>query len=277
MFNATQLVIDAYVERLRERYVRVYGIMEPDYPGILAFVGRMALENIANTDAPYHDLFHTILVTEVGQEILLGKQLRIGGVTPAEWLHVVIALLCHDIGYVRGVCQGDQAKRFVTGNGDGRVSLPPGSTDAALTPYHVNRGQTFVRERFGSVSLIDDESICRSIENTRFPVPDGDSYHELTSGAALVRAADLIGQMADVNYLRKCSALFQEFVETGAAEKLGYSSADDLRVAYPKFFWREVRPYIGEALRYLSATQSGKVWVNNLYANVFIEEHQEDV
>ena len=90
----------------------------------------------------------------------------------------------------------------------------------------------------------------------------------------LLRAADLIGQLADINYLCKTSALFAEFRETGAAGKLGYQTPDDLRTAYPAFFWQAVRPYIGDALRYLRVTQEGKQWIANLYAHVFSEEHR---
>ena len=35
-----------------------------------------------------------------------------------------------------------------------------------------------------------------------------------------------------------------------------------------------VRPYIGDALRYLQITQEGKQWASNLYANVFSMEHR---
>ena len=84
----------------------------------------------------------------------------------------------------------------------------------------------------------------------------------------------MIGQLADINYLRKTSALYPEFHETGVSEKLGYQSADDLRAAYPSFFWKAVRPYIGDALKYLRVTQEGKQWIANLYAHVFSEEHR---
>ena len=86
-------------------------------------------------------------------------------------------------------------------------------------------------------------------------------------------AADLIGQLGDVDYLRKVSGLFHEFQETGAAEALGYTSASDLRQAYPKFFWNGVRPYIEDALGFLPVTQDGKTWIANLYGNVFAAEH----
>ena len=90
-------------------------------------------------------------------------------------------------------------------------------------------------------------------------------------------AADLMGQLADINYLRKTPALFNEFRETGMADTLKYKTAADLRANYPQFFWQEVKPYIGDALRYLKVTQEGKLWIANLYANVFSMEHRGQI
>ena len=126
MFNPTQLVIDAFVDRLQGMYQRVYGLLEPGYPGIIEFVGNLALENIANSDAPYHDVEHTIMVTLLGQEVLRGKHISEGGVTPHDWLHFIISLLCHDIGYVRGVCRGDRDGRYVISLQGETMALPPG-------------------------------------------------------------------------------------------------------------------------------------------------------
>jgi Clp protease len=97
---------------------------------------------------------------------------------------------------------------------------------------------------------------------------------ELNDFPGLVGAADLIGQLADINYLRNQAALFNEFRETGVSNKLKYNSVADLRANYPDFFWKTVRPYIGDALRYLRVTQEGQQWIANLYANVFSMEHR---
>ena len=273
MFNATQLVIDAFVDKLRDDYFRMYGILEPEYPNIISFVARMAMENIANSDALYHDVFHTISVAEVGQEILRGKHLIEGGVSPRDWLHFVISLMCHDIGYVRGVCRQDKDGHYVIDTDGSTTTLPEGATDASLTPYHVNRGQIFVRERFGHVGLIDAEEIARNIENTRFPVPDDSDYKATDDYPGLLRAADLIGQMADINYLRKGAALYYEFEENGTNKALGYTNPAKLSNSYPGFFWHMVTPYIRDALRYLQVTQQGKLWISNFFAHVFSEEH----
>jgi hypothetical protein len=279
MFNPTQIVIEAFVVELQVMYQRTYGVLEPSYPGIIGFVARLALENIANSDAAYHDVNHTIMVTLVGQEILRGRHISVGGITPREWLHFIVSLLCHDIGYVRGICRGDGNGRYVTNLAGDTVSVPEGSTDASMTPYHVARSRIFVRERFGKVALshLETMEIEANIEHTRFPVP-GDENHALTGDfPGLLRAADLIGQLADINYLRKTSALFNEFRETGMTDTLKYNSAADLRSNYPQFFWQVVRPYIDDALRYLRVTQEGKLWIANLYANVFSTEHRGQI
>jgi hypothetical protein len=273
MFNPTAVVIDAFVEELKRAYIATYTTLEPDYPGIIGYVGNMALEIIANSDAPYHDLGHTICVTMLGQEVIRGKHLREGGVGPRDWLHFIISLLCHDIGYVRGICKHDQGGRYVTNARNETIMLPPGATDASLTPYHVERGKLFVRERFAKNRHIDVDTVCANIEYTRFPVPErgerpGSDY------PALLRASDLIGQLADPNYMRKGSALFAEFAETGVNQQLGYKTPATLRAEYPTFFWSQVGPYVEDALANLRMTQEGKQWVANLYAHIFAEEHR---
>ena len=274
MFNPTETVIASFISHIKAKYDRIYGMLEPEYPQIVAFVANLALENIANSDAAYHDVHHTIMVTEVGLEIIRGKHISRGGVTPRDWLHFAVALLCHDIGYVRGVCQGDRKGSYIIDSEGKTISLPPGSSDAAMTPFHVARSKLFVRERFGHVKVLDSDQIEANIEHTRFPVPQDDAHGSTDDYPGLLRAADLIGQLADIHYIRKLAALFSEFRETGAASKLGYATAADMRDEYPYFFWNSVSPFLQDAVRYLQVTQEGKLWVANLYAHVFAEEHK---
>lgn len=63
MFNTTEILIDAFVKQIREGYRRTYGCLKTDYQDIIAWAGNMALENIANSDALYHNVEHSILVT----------------------------------------------------------------------------------------------------------------------------------------------------------------------------------------------------------------------
>ncbi|NER08512.1 MAG: metal-dependent phosphohydrolase, partial [Okeania sp. SIO3C4] len=107
MFNPTQQLITSFVQELQKGYDQNYGGLKSDYANIIVWSGRMALENIANGDALYHNVEHTILVTLVGQELLRGKHIRDGGVSCEDWLHFMVSLLCHDIGYIKGVCRAD--------------------------------------------------------------------------------------------------------------------------------------------------------------------------
>ncbi|EFC43999.1 predicted protein [Naegleria gruberi] len=180
-------------------------------------------------------------------------------------------------GYVRGVCKKDNIEQgiFATGKGEETVTVISGSTDASLTPYHVDRGKLFVEERFSGHSLIKVSVIQKNIELTRFPVPIGEDPKDSNGYPGIVRAADLIGQLSEPRYLQKIAALYYEFAETGTAIKLGYKCPGDLRNSYPKFYWKSVYPYIKNILPFLNTTQEGKFYLAGLYANVFSVEHLE--
>jgi|TARA_Y100000310_G_scaffold277991_1_gene296165 hypothetical protein len=273
MFNPTLVVIEAFLQRLQEWYVKTFGDNEHEV-NLLVSNARHSLEIIANSDAPYHDVNHTMMVVMVGQEILRGKIMLEGDLLAREWIHFIISLLSHDIGYVRGICRADRNGRYAINKFMDTVAPPPGATDAFLTPYHVDRAKLFIMERFRHDTDIDAEIIMRNIERTRFPVPHEEDHLSSHDMPGLLRAADLIGQLADPHYMRKISALFAEFSETGQASKMGYATAADLRAGYPKFFWEVVTPFIGDGVRYLRRTQEGQQWIANLYANVFTEEHE---
>ena len=276
MFNLTQERIDSCVRRLQGGYFRIYGSSKAEYAELIASVARVTLENIARSDAAYHDVDHTILVTLAGQEILRGKHIREGNVSCDDWFHSIISLLCHDIGYIKGICHQDRSKEklFVTSKDGEFITLKPGATDAALTDYHVDRGQLFVEENFSGYKLIDTKLINDNIEMTRFPIPQEGKYQQTSNYAGLARAADLIGQLADPHYLQKMPALFYEFLENGTSEKLGYNHPGDLRSAYPDFFKNVVSPYIQDGLHHLEVTRQGREIIASLYENVWVVENE---
>lgn len=267
LLDVTTLLIDAMVDRLTATYHRTYGSQDAAVPEIVAWAAELAIENIGRSDALYHDIEHTIMVTLCGAEILRCRHLVEGGVTTRDWLHVVVSLLCHDIGYVRGVCRGDVAGAWRTGCGD-TVALPPGATDAALQPWHVDRGMQFVRERFAGNEILDVDVIIANIDYTRFPVTDDEGYHETTSYRAICRAADLVGQLADPYYLAKLPALYKEMEETGLHERLGYKDPSEMRARFPDFYARAVHPWVEASLRYLNVTAEGRRWIANLHDHV---------
>lgn len=272
MFNATTLLADAFGRHLAETYLRIYGGAFPEYARILDSAGKLIMERIANSDALYHNANHTSLVTLVGEAILRGK-LTSRPVEPSDWLHFILALLAHDIGYVRGVCPGDGPDRFVINEAGDTITLPRGASDAALSAYHVDRSKIAVRSRFATMPAVDAERLADAIEYTRFPVPQDNAHSATDTEPGLVRAADLIGQLADPLYLRRLNALYYEFEEAGLARSCGYSSPADMVDKYPTFFWKTVEPLIGPALQYLELTIEGKQWIANLYSHVFTIEH----
>lgn len=276
LLNQSQILINNFLQQLESVYYGIYAQQNSDYIELISQVAMLALESIANSDALYHNVEHTILVTLAGQEIIRGKHLQEGSVSCQDWLHFIVSLLCHDIGYVQGICSQDQPHQrvYATGIGQDKVTLPKGKTDASLTPYHVDRGKLFIKERFGSHPLLDTQAIEHSIELTRFPVPADLDHQDTLNYPGLVRAADLIGQLSDPRYLQKIVALFYEFEEIGANKTLGYQTPGDLRQNYPNFFWNVVLPYIQPSLSYLELTPCGQQILANLYANVFRVEHE---
>jgi hypothetical protein len=273
MFNPNSIVASAFGDYLSEQYVQYFSGRKPEYASYIGGAARLVLERLGNTDALYHNAEHTMMVSLVGQQIMRGRLVSVP-VQPEDWLHYTLALLVHDIGYARGICSGDTDEEVVI-NLDGETITPPrGASDAYLAPYHIDRGMIYVRERFGKSEFVDEERIATAIEFTRFPIPSDPQYTATDTEPALIRAADLIGQMGDPFYHRKINGLYHEFAEIGLAEKLGYKSAADLVEEYPKFFWSEVQPYIGTALRYLEQTIEGKQWVAQLYNHVFQVDHR---
>jgi hypothetical protein len=255
-----------------------FGSSHANLADFLPYVSRLTLECIGNSDALYHDIEHSMLVALVGHDILMGRTMM-RSTTARDYANFILACLTHDIGYVRGVVQGDGDGEYIADVTGRTIRLPIGSSDAAMAPYHVDRSKLFVIERFDMLDYLDADRIARAIEYTRFPYPSAsdnngpvDDLNE--EEGLLLRAADLIGQLGDPNYMRKANALFYEFEEIGLNEKLGYKTPADVVYKYPQFYWKNVAPQIQTAIRYLNVTSSGRQWIANLYSNVFRAERE---
>jgi hypothetical protein len=264
------LAAEALGSFLSSHLSRRFGSTQAGLTELIPSVARLALECIGNSDALYHNVEHTMLVTLVGYDIMKGRSLLMP-TSADDYAHVIVACLLHDIGYVRGVLMGDSEDGYVVDAKGGKANLQRGSSDAALTPYHVERSKLFALDRLSKMDLIDATRVARAIEFTRFPSaiePDGQNAEE----GSLVRAADLIGQLGDPHYLRKANALYYEFEEAGMNKQLGYGSPADLTDLYPQFYYNSVSPHIQTAIRYLNVTSSGRQWIASLYSNVFRAE-----
>jgi hypothetical protein len=267
MMTLPELAVDALEEFLRSFMRRRFGPSQP-LVEIVPAAARLALECIGNSDALYHNVEHTMLVTLAGHDVLRGRALHTH-VSVEDYAHVIVACLGHDIGYVRGLFREDDADGFVIDAAGNRVTLPRGASDAGLMPHHVDRSKLYVMRRV--VAPLDKQRIADAIEGTRFPPLAGQQYGE---EASMVRAADFIGQLGDPNYIRKSNALYHEFEEVGINRQLGYDSPADIVHRYPQFYWDQVAPQIQTEIRYLNMTSSGRRWIANLYANVFRAEQE---
>jgi hypothetical protein len=272
MITVPELAAEALGSFLSSHMDRRFGSTQAGMTELISSVARLALECIGNSDALYHNVEHTMLVTLVGYDIMKGRSLLMP-TTAEEYAHVIVACLLHDIGYVRGVLMGDSENSYVIDAEGSKAKLPRGASDAALTPHHVDRSKLFALDRLSNMEFIDASRVARAIEFTRFPSAIDPAGQDVEEGS-LVRAADLIGQLGDPHYLRKANALYYEFEEVGMNRQLGYASPADLTDLYPQFYYNSVAPHIQTAIRYLNVTSSGRQWIASLYSNVFRAESE---
>ena len=269
MITIPELAAEALGSFLTDHVTRRFSSSDASLTEVMPLAARLALDCIGNSDALYHNVEHTMLVTLAGYDIMSGRALLVP--TDAnDFAHLILACLFHDIGYVRGILKGDGADGYVVDGKGGKIKLSRGASDAALMPYHVDRSKLFVIDRFANSKVVDAARIARAIEFTRFPPVEADD--QAKEDGMLLRAADLIGQLGDPHHLRKANALYYEFEEVGMNRQLGYTSPADLTDSYPQFFWSSISPHIQTAIQYLNVTSRGRQWIAGLYSNVFCAE-----
>jgi hypothetical protein len=259
---------------LTRDFRRIFGSVHDDDAERLGSAARATIECLARSDALYHNYEHTLQVTMVGRDILHGMMVS-QRIEPADYSHLIVACLLHDIGYVRGVLSGDTETEFIIDHKGNTITLPRGASDAALTPYHVDRSKLFALERLERTPNIDPARIAEAIEMTRFPVPENRNLASESLEPKLVQAADFIGQLGDPLYARKANALYYEFEEIGTNRQLGYSSPADIIEKYPAFFWNCVSTHLEDGIRYLNMTASGRQWIANLHHHILCAERAQ--
>jgi hypothetical protein len=269
----TAIAADKLGKFLTRDFRRIFGSVHDDDAERLGSAARSTIECLARSDALYHNYEHTLQVTMVGCDILHGMMVS-QRPEPEDYIHLIVACLLHDIGYVRGVLSGDTETEFVIDGSGGKITLPRGASDAALTPYHVDRSKLFALERLEKTPNIDAARVAAAIEMTRFPVPQ-DRKAVAGLEPKLVQAADFIGQLGDPLYSRKANALYYEFEEIGTNRQLGYSSPADIIEKYPSFFWNCVSTHLDDGIKYLNMTASGRQWIANLHHHILCAERAQ--
>jgi hypothetical protein len=185
---------------LRMIFDDVLRLFEGKYPGFYPI------------KTPYHNLPHTLDVFLCAVRLMHGMFFSGVKLTEREMTLVMAATLLHDVGYA-------QSK-------DTRES----GTGAQYTPTHVPRGIQFMHQYAGAhgipaafagdlAPIISCSDPMLSVGRIEF------SDDRIRLAGQIVGTADLVGQMADRNYLEKLVLLFQEFEEANMGN---YSSVHDM-------------------------------------------------
>src|ERR1700738_2068783 len=141
MITVPELAAEALGSFLTTHMSRRFGSTHANLIEALQSAARLALECIGNSDALYHNVEHTMLVTLVGYDIMKGRSL-LASTSASDYAHLIAACLFHDIGFVRGILTGDGEDGYVIDANGGKVKLPRGSSDAALM-YVTNMYEVF--------------------------------------------------------------------------------------------------------------------------------------
>ncbi len=161
---------------------------------------------------PYHNLPHTLDVFLCAVRLIHGLHHSGTKLTDREMMLVMTATLLHDVGYAQST--------------DSRES----GTGAQFTPVHVPRGIEFMRryaaEHGIPADFAADLAPVISCSDPMLSVARIDFADDrIRLAGQIVGTADLVGQMADRNYLEKLVFLFQEFKEANMGN---YASVHDM-------------------------------------------------
>src|SRR5437764_10765727 len=112
MITVPELAAEALGSFLATDMNRSFGSSHARLTELIPSVARLTLECIGNSDALYHNIEHTMLVTLAGHDILMGRAM-LRQTTADDYANFILACLAHDIGYVRGIVQGDDGDSYI--------------------------------------------------------------------------------------------------------------------------------------------------------------------
>ena len=75
MLNPISIMADRLGDYLSELYLQYFSHRNPEYASYMGGAARLVLERIGNSNALYHNIEHTLMVTLAGQQIIRGRLL----------------------------------------------------------------------------------------------------------------------------------------------------------------------------------------------------------
>jgi hypothetical protein len=185
----------------------------------------------------YHDLSHTMDCLLVTAKLMHGAYLNGIVFTQSDITLGLISALLHDTGYI-------QAVEDKTGTG------------AKYTVCHIDRSIEFMKKYFHDngfpseyLTICSEFLRCTGLDVKIAEIKFQSKEHEILG--QIIGTADLIGQMANENYLEKLPHLYDEFKEGGVP---GYDDKLELLKKTPAF-WEMVKKRLvnelGHVDRYL--------------------------
>ncbi|MDQ5987857.1 MAG: hypothetical protein CSYNP_03603 [Syntrophus sp. SKADARSKE-3] len=198
---------EKHFQPISEAFSLIEKLFEGRYPGYKG----------CNTQ--YHDLRHTLDALLAAARICDGYQIKNGPLREDLVQDLFMASLLHDTGYLQEI--GDDI-----------------GTGAKYTLNHVQRSIEFLYKNHEQFGIAKDRTsrIAKLIQctglSTRFEEVPFMTAEDRIAGAFL-GSADLLGQMADRQYLEKLLFLYYEFREAGIA---GYETEFDIFLKTEGFY-----------------------------------------
>ncbi len=206
---------DAVLALVRSLYVATYpsgsfALVEKAFNLVAGlYAGRYPGYQACNTE--YHNYCHILEVFSSTARLLDGRNLTRGVVAEEDESLLLVAALLHDAGYIQTIDDDE-------------------GTGAKYTSTHVKRSADFAVAQASCFGLTAAQAAktARLIIGTDMALKwDSIAYADTLERelAAILAAADLLGQMGDRAYLEKLLFLYYEYREAGVG---GYKSAFDV-------------------------------------------------
>lgn len=214
---ARELGLEEHLPAMERTHHDVIRLFAGGFPGYRA------------SSTKYHDLEHTLSVVVATVRLMYGCAMDRGECPSEPFLYGIFSSYFHDVGLIQE---------------DGDFE----GTGAKYTVGHEKRSIAFMRSYLEMQGYDEDalghiEEMIKCTDLSQDPdclaFPD-EVYRHV---GKIVGTADLMGQIADRNYLEKLFLLFQEFQEAGLP---GYDSELDLLVKTSSFYENVAKPRIEE-------------------------------